>query len=319
MKRKILVGSMLSVLLILSIAWINPIYAYEIKEQTDPKGLHEKLSELSSNVINDGEFAELVDLIDIPAVKDIFSRLLNPDSNEDPADLAQEFYDVLEENEVLLDVASTLESLQERYQSDFDIVEQKTNDILDTISDEEGGEDVDKLNYNYVITHQNSKIKLRKVPKSTPSDGVVVKVSEESIAIPGLGDLEGSIIEDIICFMYDFGGMLTVVGVVLAVFAEVIVITAAICSYLGLETISLVLLDMFYGFGIAALICLFGGLIIFALATVLERILNDIEGGGSKEKKLVKPKLSSLFKNFKINILEIFEQVLKNIRGKTTI
>ena len=269
MKKKIAFATILSVFILVSVAFITPVNAINLEKASVEGEMHEKLSKISKNVANDGKLQDLIALHDYQEIKEIIKKVLDPKNNENLDALVSDYMQILENKGITDQVVNKFNSMLGSYNSDLSQIRQ----LVDKIENNEAEPD-DYKNYNYYIKSDSQGIKVKRRATYMPlGNAVIVKGADLSVYIPGVGLLDwGEILNKLIAFFTTLAQALDKVGMAILVITDVVGLIGVVLLAFGFERIGTFIAEIFYYLAIVSIIYCYGSLACFVIAMVLMEV-----------------------------------------------
>ena len=235
MKDKILFGTVLSVILLLSLSWIGPaqVQAAELEQKETLKELSDQIGK---DLANNPTMMELID-INRPA-KEVILNVFNAESEDEIESYVDDYFDIVDIHEIADRLNIIASDLGAKYEQLNNIIGKEKDDIS-----EEGLPCPDEgVTYYKIVNSEKEGILVTKVTSLNPTDDAIIISTEGAIILPGSNE-EITIrqIQNIRTFTLDIAQTLAQLGILmvgsLVVYLEVvfpiIAAVAAISAAIG--------------------------------------------------------------------------------------
>jgi len=294
MKKRTIIVSIMSILMLVTISWIIPANVQAYK--TEGNRILEEIKNYSKNLSEDADFQQLINLHSSQEMEDIFKQVLTADNENEIHDLADQYVDLIN----VEDLNQISHKLNNKYTNRFNILKLDIYNLYNSNSDDY---DQNSEEFYYKITEDENGLIIDKIEnEDTSEDTILIRGSDGAIKISD-GDW---ITQDALDNLKEFLNYLAVGGIIASYFGIYLGMWGLALAEIGFERIGYLLFR--FGFRVG-FICLFTSIyaqVFLMIIDVFEKLLENEDDNISKQKNCMR--VTSIFHL-------IFEKIMKFLQN----
>jgi hypothetical protein len=236
MGGKIVFGSILSAVMLITVAFVAPVNVNATELNTAEK-IKEKIEELGFRLENDETIIQLIDLHSTQEVEDIFTQVLNAETDDEIRSLANQYVELLGKEEL----NSIFNLINQKYGSGMNLI---ISSLQKLFGDREGNSNI------YRIEQTNNKLKVTELDEVELKENTLIFKGDGELILPngaGVTQVDWDKLADF-CFQ------LSQLGLAVEIAGLIIEYIGIILTLLGFEELGYFLVNAGFAIGMTGFV-----------------------------------------------------------------